>query len=61
MQSGDERAEAIRRGHALRELGWPNLAADVSEGLSPDAALERLREIGEGESGAARLIRGWSS
>lgn len=61
MQSRDERAEAIRRGDALRALGWPNLAADVSEGLPADAALERLREIGEGESDAAQLVRGWSS
>ena len=61
MRRDDDRVEAIRRGDELQAQGWPSLAADVREGLCAEDALWRLRQIGEDESDAAQVIRGWAS
>lgn len=41
----------------LMRMGWPTLAEDIMGGLPLESALVRLREIGEQESNAARLLR----
>lgn len=61
MRTSEDRAQAIKRGDELQALGWPNLAADVRAGLPAEDALRRLSEVGEGESDAAQVIRGWRS
>lgn len=50
---------AARRGDELEQVGLPELAADVREGLAPEAALKRLLEVGEAGSSAAYLVEGW--
>lgn len=55
----DRRWLAARRGDDLEEIGWPELAGDVREGLAPEAALKRLLGLGEAESDAAYLVEGW--
>lgn len=40
----------------LDSIGWPSVADDIREGVSPDVVIERLRDIGEGDSEAAMLI-----
>lgn len=54
-----ERLIASERGDALEGAFGPALAEDVREGRALEAALDALRELGEGDSDAADLIRGW--
>jgi hypothetical protein len=61
MRSSEDRTtQAISRSQVLEALGWPSLAADLRNGLSPEEALRRLSEIGESESDATRALRGWA-
>jgi hypothetical protein len=40
----------------LEDAGWPSVAEDAREGLNPETILNRLGEIGEGNSRAAHIV-----
>jgi hypothetical protein len=40
----------------LRRGGWDGPAGDLAGGLSPETVLRRLRDIGEADSDAARIV-----
>jgi hypothetical protein len=52
-------ADDARRERIADELegaGWPAVAEDVREGLDLDTVVERLRDIGEGDSEAVEIL-----
>lgn len=52
----DARRERIA--DELESAGWPSVAEDVRDGWDLDVILERLHDIGEGDSEAADIITG---
>ncbi|HVX32808.1 MAG TPA: hypothetical protein VHA80_06660 [Solirubrobacterales bacterium] len=54
-----ERLIAAERGDVLEDLFGPALAEDVREGTALEVVLRKLREVGEGGSDVAVLVRRW--
>ncbi|MBS1895598.1 MAG: hypothetical protein JST59_30225 [Actinobacteria bacterium] len=54
-----ERLIAAERGDVLEDLFGPALAEDVREGTALEVVLRKLREVGEGDSDVAVLVRRW--
>jgi hypothetical protein len=52
---------AAARGDRIEEAGMPSITEQVREGAAPSRVLVRLAAIGEHESRAADLLRGWAA
>lgn len=56
VSSCDECDPALALAVELETAGWPSVAEDVRDGLSPDDVMSRLLDIGEGQSSAAAIV-----
>lgn len=56
MNDEKQGSAAERCAQELESAGWPSVAEDIRDGVSPATVARRLREIGAGDSEAYNIV-----